>query len=259
VAGNPYVIIYDANPGQSPASRPAQYAGHQTNVTDLVFDGDTFYTSSEDKTWQVWDRRDSQGRSSLKGASESGLNSLGLIRSAKQLVTANEKGHIELWSISEAKLIGSIKLSPLPIRWLGLSQDCQHVIAGGHDENLYIVDIRSSLSAGHEPPTTTIPKAHNGPILRVAVAPDGRSFTTTSADSTSKIWNYPDCSLRHHLSHLEQTKWIWDAAYTPDSQYVVTAGTDKICRTWNAETGALEHCFSRPPPGKGLTALALFP
>jgi G protein beta subunit-like protein len=183
-------------------------------------------------------------------------------------VTGNEKGQLELWSIGESKRISCLSVSPLPIRWIALTKDSKRVVAGGHDGNVYIVDVARHLDeANPQRDFHVIERAHDGPILRLAVAPDGSSFVTTGSDSKAKLWDLnANGAHMHTLEHPEQRKWIWDVAYTPNSESVVTAGTDRHVRTWSVSDGQFLFDPTDPKPGittdlkhsKGITALGLY-
>jgi G protein beta subunit-like protein len=256
LAGNPFVLIYDIRGPGPNAPRPLQFAGHQSNVTDLVFQGNnTFFTCSEDKTWQLWDI--GQPKSQKKVVASSAINSVTIIEAGARLITGNEKGQIELWSIGEGKRISCLPVSQLPVRWLGLSNNATQLFAAGHDGKVYVIDVGRHLDEGSSHRDFQVINAHDGPILRLAVAPDGNSFATAASDSKAKIWDCPSGALRQTLDGHNQTKWIWDVAYTPDSEMVVTAGTDKHLRVWNAVTGevVLDHASKH---NKGITALALY-
>ena len=248
VAMHPSIMIYDV---QNQGSRGVQYSGHMTNVTDIVFAGDVFFSCSEDRTWQVWDRRH-QNRAQKKRGTTSALNSLALHPSQKTLFTANEKGQVEMWDIASTEMIASHKVSQLPVRSIAINGDGTRLVAGCHDGNVFILGIEDGgiTEVQHF-------LAHDDALLTVAVAPDSGSFVTTSADSTAKLWDFGSCTLRHALSHPEQKRWVWDAAFTSDGKFVCTGGTDKVYRTWNCETGAMVFA-SDGGHSKGITALAIY-
>ena len=55
-------------------------------------------------------------------------------------------------------------------------------------------------------------------------------LATTSADSSIKIWNTADWSLRQTLT-AESQRWVWDAQFSADSNYIVTGKCTNITTT----------------------------
>jgi hypothetical protein len=120
---------------------------------------------------------------------------------------------------------------------------------------------------------------HNGPVLAVAVAPDGERVVTGSDDGSAKIWNAATgtevLTLTGHSAGVtavaisgdgtriatgsyDQTTRLWDAAtgkllallrghtapvyalgFSPDGARIVTAGADGTLRLWTTREGQL--------------------
>ena len=247
LALNPYIFIYDI--GKS--TKASQYSGHISNVTDLVFSTDTFYTSSEDRTIQFWDRRQGSIRSQKTISTTSPLNGICLHPSNNCLITCNEKGSLEQWDVRTQSLTHSLRISSLPIRSISQSRDGLKIVCGCQDGNVVIVsNDGTKFTEVHKF------KAHDDVILRCALSPNEQTFVTTSADSTAKLWNFSDYSHKFTLTDATQKKWVWDAAFTSDSRHVVTGGTDKTYRTWDVESGAKVYS-NESAHTKGITAVAI--
>lgn len=244
---NPYVFIADVQHFES--STPVQYSGHQANVMDIAFDDMIFYTCSEDKTWQVWDRRQTQLRCQYRVQTTCSLSCLGLFHTKEILLTGNDKGEVQAWSTKERKLIHSLRISQQPIRSIATSKHSNKIVVLCQDGNCFILEIDYN-----EIKKTRQFQVHHDVPLRCVISPNEKMFVTTSADSTAKLWNFENYEYIQTLSETDQKKWIWDAAFTADSQYVVTAGTDKYYRTWNIDTG--EIVFKQVPHShKGIIAI----
>ncbi|OHT01341.1 WD repeat-containing protein wat1 [Tritrichomonas foetus] len=249
LASNPYVLIYDIF---SSSGKATQYTGHITNVTDMCFYQNIFYSCSEDRSWQFWDRTQSLTRAVKKIPTTSALNSMALSPNGNYLFTANEKGQVEMWDTSTFKSITSIKLSQLPVRSISLSSDGTKLVAACQDGNAFVLNVTSEgLTELNKF------KAHTDVIIQCAISPDQQTFVTTSADSTAKLWDLNSCELKYTLAEQNQKKWVWDAAYTNDSKFVVTGGTDKAYRTWDVQTGSMVF-KNDSSHSKGITALAIF-
>jgi WD40 repeat protein/serine/threonine protein kinase len=78
-------------------------------------------------------------------------------------------------------------------------------------------------------------RGHLGPVLSVAVSPDGRQIATGSDDNTAKIW---DAASGRELFTLKGHRdWIKRIAFSPDGRRIVTASHDQTARVWDVATG----------------------
>jgi eukaryotic-like serine/threonine-protein kinase len=78
-------------------------------------------------------------------------------------------------------------------------------------------------------------RGHLGPVLCVAVSPDGRQIATGSDDTTAKIWDA--ASGRELLTLKGHRDWIKRVAFSPDGRRIVTASHDQTARVWDVATG----------------------
>jgi G protein beta subunit-like protein len=248
IATNPWVVVYDIQ--SNGANKPTLCQGHQANVTDLIFLESLFFSCSEDRSWQIWDR--GQPRAATKVTTSSALNSMALHHPF--LITANEKGHVELWDVRATDHpVASRRVCPLPVRSIAWPRSGPGLIAGCHDGTVCIIDVRDD-GFGESKQF----RAHDQTLLRVALAPDESAFVTTSADSSAKLWSIANFAQNIFvLKEPEQAKWVWDAAFTADSRFVCTAGTDKSFRTWDCRNGELLW-KNGEAHSKGITAIAIY-
>ncbi|KAH0791134.1 WD repeat protein [Histomonas meleagridis] len=246
VASNPYIFIYNRT---AKTNKPYQnLQGHQTNVTDLFFDGNRLYSCSEDETWKIWDP--SQSRPIASFMTGCCLNTICLMCENKLVLTGNDNGKVEVWNSQNGKLLSSTRFSQKAIRSIVPSNHENDAIIGCQDGTVVIASVTPTA-------VTELRRvqAHDAFITRVAASPDGKLFATASSDSTAKLWWTETCELAHKLEDQSQTRWVWDVAFTPNSQFVCTGGTDKVCRVWNAQTGALLRQIERHQ--KGVTCIAV--
>jgi eukaryotic-like serine/threonine-protein kinase len=78
-------------------------------------------------------------------------------------------------------------------------------------------------------------RGHLGPVLSVAVSPDGQRIATAGDDRTAKIWDA--ASGRELLTLKGHRDWIKRVAFSPDGRRVVTASHDQTARVWDVATG----------------------
>ena len=249
VASNPYIFVYDRT---AKTNKPVMtFQGHQTNVTDLCTDGTKIYSCSEDETWKVYDTaQPNGGRAIASYQTNCCLNAITLLCDNKCVLTGNDRGQIELWSVADGKQLQQLRVSQSPVRSLAPSGNEGLVIVGCQDGNVVIVKVdENSINI------IKSVKAHDEILTRVAASPDGKLFATASADSTAKLWYVDSCELKAKLADPNQTRWIWDVAFTPDSQRICTGGTDKVCRVWDVNTGELKKQVEWHQ--KGVTCIAI--
>jgi WD40 repeat protein len=246
-AANSVIALYEIlATGQNKSSA---FTGHGGNVTDLVLGKSACYSCGEDRSWQMWER--GVARAHLKVTTAAVLNALAV--AAPDVVVGNDRGSVELWDVRRTEqMIASLRLSSLPIRSVAISRDGMRLMAGCQDGFVHALQVRNSGFTA-----LTCFRAHDDTVLRVVGSPDESMCVTTSADSTAKLWMLEDYSLRFVLKDVDQTKWIWDAAFTHDGEFLCTAGTDKFFRTWSCRTGKCVHKVG-DIHAMGITAAAMF-
>ena len=79
---------------------------------------------------------------------------------------------------------------------------------------------------------------HKGPVLAVAISPDGQTIASGSRDNTIKLWNR-DGTLRTTLPRLHNGS-INDIAISPDGKIIASASTDKTIRLWQLDGNLLQ-------------------
>jgi WD40 repeat protein/serine/threonine protein kinase len=78
-------------------------------------------------------------------------------------------------------------------------------------------------------------RGHLGPVLCVAVSPDGQRIATAGDDTTARIWDA--ASGRELLTLKGHRDWIKRVAFSPDGKRLVTASHDQTARVWDVATG----------------------
>jgi G protein beta subunit-like protein len=246
VASNPSIHIYDRT---AKTNKPFQTCqGHQTNVTDLTTDGSRLFSSSEDETWKTWDFTTSRAIATAQAGCS--LNAIALVNDNSQIVTGNDHGQVEVWGVTDSALVAQHKVGASAIRSIAAGNAPGSIVIGCIDGAAFTAKI-----AGAEISEVRKIQAHAVPITRVAASPDGKLFATAAADASSKLWDWESGELKANLVDRNQTRWVWDVAFTADSQFVCTGGTDKVCRVWEVATGELKRQIEWHQ--KGVTCIAV--
>jgi WD40 repeat protein len=94
---------------------------------------------------------------------------------------------------------------------------------------------------------------HQGRVLALAIAPDGRRAVSGAEDAQLRVWDLAAGQLERILEG--HTSAVLDLAVTPDGRYVVSASYDSTVRVWDLATGA-ERASAHLDGGRLCLALA---
>ena len=87
---------------------------------------------------------------------------------------------------------------------------------------------------GHQEPDQVL-EGHRGPIVSLAVSPDGTKLASASWDHTARVWLLADGAQQVLEGHTQNVNGV---AFTPDCQSVVSIGYDRELRIWPLGGGA---------------------
>jgi cytochrome c len=93
---------------------------------------------------------------------------------------------------------------------------------GGADARIAI------WTAGHQQPDEIL-EGHRGPIVGLAVSPDGSTLASASWDSTVRLWPLRSGAKRVLQGHSQNVNGV---AFTPDGKSLVSVGYDLTLRIW---------------------------
>jgi G protein beta subunit-like protein len=130
---------------------------------------------------------------------------------------------------------GNYYESTVTMQVVDISDDCRTLVAITNHGVVYVWDSNvSQTNASHVRPVTKF-RAHAPGYycLHGKIAPDCRHLVTCGSDGLAKLWDTTTWEL---TETLENTKWVYDAAFCADSSYLVTASSDHIARLWNLKT-----------------------
>lgn len=129
-----------------------------------------------------------------------------------------------------------------------LSADGMRVALHGTDHSVTIFDL-GAAPEGTEPtaaiqtedeapaPILALNRAHEGRIVQIALAPDGKTFATRGEGDRVFLW---DRESRRQLRAIGGGDQVFSFDYAPDSQSILTVGSVNGPRLWRVADGGLE-------------------
>jgi hypothetical protein len=84
-------------------------------------------------------------------------------------------------------------------------------------------------------------EGHTGPVICLAISPDGRRALSGSADLTVRLW---DLATGQELGRLDgHTGEVAAVAFSADGRRAASGGEDRTVRLWDLKTGGALGCF----------------
>jgi serine/threonine-protein kinase len=153
----------------------------------------------------------------------------------KRAASASRDQSVRIWDLQDERknaVLDNLPGAMLTVGWAGP----ERVVAGGTNSTLRIWD----LGAGELPPRQ---KLHNGAIMSLAVAPDGRHVlsgggTKTSLDFDVRWWELDTGTVIHTLKG--HTAPVMRLAIAPDGKQAASCDQGGTLIRWDLETGKEE-------------------
>ena len=183
VASGKTVQLFDLATGK-PA---AKLEGHAENVTAVAFspDGAKLFTGSADKTVRVWTTADGKEQGKLETPQP--VAALTVVGDGSKVATGGGDNVIRVWNVADlskpaAELLDKeLSGHSQPVTSLAtLPNDPTQIISGSTDGSV------RQWNTGSQAVRTM---NHGGPVVSVAVSPDGQKIVSASTNKIAKLWN----------------------------------------------------------------------
>lgn len=165
----------------------AKLEGHGENVAAVAFspDGAKVFTGSADKTVRVWTVADGKEQGKLETPQP--VAALTVVGDGSKVATGGGDAVIRVWNVADlskpaAELLAKeISGHSQPVTSLvTLPNDPNQIVSGSTDGS-----VRQWNIEGQAVRTMN----HGGPVVSVAVSPDGQKIASASTNKIAKLWN----------------------------------------------------------------------
>lgn len=167
--------------------------GHEGPVWSVAFapDSKTVATGSDDKSIRLWDTRDGQEKTILRGQDNYAIGTVVFAHSGKFLVSIDYAGALHVWDVASGK-----EGPPLPphtgsSRRMALAPD-DKTLAIGNAQNVELWDLKSRT-------VRQSLQGHKNTVGPVAFAPDGRTLASGDNGGHVILWDLQTGNKRAEL------------------------------------------------------------
>lgn len=173
----------------------------------LAPDGRTLATGSYDRLIRLWDVIEGTPRSELKEHTDA-VHGLAFSPDGARLASASADRTLKVWDVASGRRLVTLSDATAEQYAARFAPDGT-ILGAGADRT-----IRAWRFAGDTAELVRSVIAHDGPILRLIVAPDGRTLVSCGEDRAVKLWDLATFAPR--AAFPPQSDWPLDLAASPD-------------------------------------------
>ena len=182
-----------------------KYEGHTDALYGLALspDGQMLATGGYDQKVRLWNTASGAETAVLAGHN-GGVFGLSFRPDGKVLASASADRTVKLWEIPSGKRLDTFSQPLKEQTVVAFSPDGKALAGAGADNRIRIWSVSTRAIEGTNSLLQTR-FAHEGALLNLVYATDGRSMVTSASDRTVKIWNATDLTELHLLE--KQSDW----------------------------------------------------
>lgn len=214
------------------ASQRATWQGHTKSVQALAFfpDGQTLVTADDTGNTSIRFWNLNQNPPQATREIRAGAHSLSFSPDGKMLAVGHFPA-LRLHDLATQKEFPTKTVSPGHGRAVAFSPDGKSIAVGVDARCVKLVDLNTWQQRTF---------AHLAPVLSLAIAPDGKTLASVSADANLKVWDLAEGADPAVISPMSSVTAI---AYSPNNKTVAVGCSDKTVQLYDSATGRMQATF----------------
>jgi len=219
------LVLWDLDTGEI----LRRFEGHAAKVVDVAVspDGTRAASASWDRTVRLWRIADGELLAELKGHTGP-VNAVSFSGDGQHLYSGSYDGSIQLWHAN-----GSATTAVRPILEYGWGINAMRLLPGGRIAfGAQNGDVRVIDTSGNE---IKVLAPHDGPVLSLALSPDGEVLATGGADGMIRLWQTQTWAVGE--TYNNPTGPVWTIAFKSAGE-LYYGGLDDFAIYWRADPRA---------------------
>ncbi|MFM9266434.1 AAA-like domain-containing protein [Tychonema sp. BBK16] len=198
------------------------FTAHDAAINALAFsrNGEIIVSGSDDKMLKFWSL-DGTSLNAIKGH-DSAIKDIAFSRLDDTLFSASWDGTVKVWKL-RSPLLKILRGHTAGVWGVALSNDGRLVASSSPKEVIFW---------GKDGISNRRFKGPNPQFSSVAIAPDGKTIATVSADQSIKLWSPNGTFLNSLKGHQGDIRKV---AFSPDSNMVASSSSDRTVRLWRLD------------------------
>lgn len=275
-------------PPSEPVGLVRELKGHTRRVNGVAVsrDGVRAMSGSSDRMIGLWDV--ATGSETRRMMSEAPVQAVALAADGGMGLSGHDDRSVHLWEFRSQHDVGARKLEGHtgPVFAVAFALDDRIALSGGADRTVRLWDVEAGRADGtplaHPSPVTALAASRQsalagcedgtlwlwdlksrqvvrrlltpGPVLCVAVSPEGNRALTGHPDGLLVSWDLDHGSeLGRMVGHGDL---VQSAAYLPDARRALAGSQGGILILWDVEAGTILHRFNDPAGQLGIAVTA---
>jgi hypothetical protein len=234
------VRLYAIPPKGLPAEQPIHVlAAHKDAIHAIAFSPDSkiLATCSYDRLIKLWDVATGKELRTLKDHSDA-VYGVAFSPDGHWLASGAADRAVKVWEVAAGTRLYTLGEATDWVYTVAWSPDGRHLAAAGVDKSIRVWEVSA---AGGKVVLSTF--AHEGPILRLVYAADGKTLYSLGEDRTVKAWN----NGVERKVYPQQPEATLALALSPDQKQLALGRYDGVLVLLNEATGQVQ---AEPLPAK---------
>ena len=213
------------------------FEGHKDAIYSAAVspDGKTLATGSYDQKIKLWNIQTGEETRTLSGHNGA-VFGLAFRPDGKILASASADRTVKLWDVASGERRDTLA-QPLKEQYaVAFSPDGKRLVAGGVDNRIRAWQVSETASETTNPILEAL-FAHEGAILNLAFASNGRTLVSSADDRTVKLWDATGTVLKERLRLDPQPDWAPALTFAANDKAIVVGRLDGTVEFYDSSSG----------------------